>query len=133
MLRCNRGSTQSPTPMLSLSGPKRCSPAALGVRLLNELATAVSRVESDAVNRNAMELFVSARYILAENPDDLGAELSNMLAGETAYITANDYKRMTGERLDEFSTGGKRMIGDMAAQSWCAIRVQRDCIFFTKQ
>jgi hypothetical protein len=73
------------------------------------------------------------RCISTGNPDDLGAELSSMATDETAYITANDFERMTGERWDEFSTAGRRVIGDIAAQSWCAIRVQDDRIFFTKK
>jgi hypothetical protein len=80
-----------------------------------------------------MELSVSFRCISVGNPDDLGAELSSMATDETAYITATDFEQMTGERLDEFSTAGRRMIGDIAAQSWCAIRVQHDRIFFTKK
>jgi hypothetical protein len=56
-----------------------------------------------------------------------------MATDETTYITATDFEQMTGERLDEFSTGGRRMIGDIAAQPWCAIRVQHDRIFFTKK
>jgi hypothetical protein len=80
-----------------------------------------------------MELFVSFRCISVGSPDDLGAELSSMATDETAYITATDFERMTAQRLDEFSTARRRMIGDIAAQSWCAIRMQHDRIFFTKK
>ena len=80
-----------------------------------------------------MELSVSFRSISVGNPDDLGAELSRMATDETVYITATDFEQMTGERLDEFSTTGRRIIGDIAAQSWCAIRMQHDRIFFTKK
>jgi hypothetical protein len=65
------------------------------------------------------------RYIVAGNTDALLVELSNLLTGETAYITAAD--------LNEFSTAGRRLIGDMAAQSWCTIRVADGRIFFTKK
>jgi hypothetical protein len=80
-----------------------------------------------------MESSFSVRRISIGNPDDLGAELSSMATDETAYITANDFEQMTGERWDEFSISGRRLIGDMAAQSWCAIRVQHDRILFTKK
>ena len=33
-----------------------------------------------------------------------------------AYITANEFERITGADLNEFSTAGRRLIGDMAAQ-----------------
>ena len=73
------------------------------------------------------------RYIVAGNTDALLVELSNLLTGETAYITANEFERITGADLNEFSTAGRRLIGDMAAQSWCAIRVADGRIFFTKK
>ena len=63
------------------------------------------------------------RYIVAGNTDALLVELSNLHTGETAYITANEFERITGADLNEFSTAGRRLIGDMAAQSWCTIRV----------
>ena len=56
------------------------------------------------------------RYIVAGNTDALLVELSNLLTGETAYITANEFERITGADLNEFSTAGRRLIGDMAAQ-----------------
>ena len=73
------------------------------------------------------------RYIVAGNTDALSVELARLRTGETAYITAADFARITGERLDEFSTVGRRMLGDLAAQSWCAIRVQDGRVFFTKK
>jgi len=73
------------------------------------------------------------RYIVAGNTDALSVELARLPTGETAYITAADFARITGERLDEFSTVGRRMLGDLAAQSWCAIRVQDGRVFFTKK
>ena len=63
------------------------------------------------------------RYIVAGNTDALLVELSNLHTGETAYITANEFERITGADLNEFSTAGRRLIGIMAAQSWCTIRV----------
>jgi hypothetical protein len=75
----------------------------------------------------------NVRYIVAGTTDALGVELSQLHTGETAYITANDFKRKTGADLNEFSTAGRRLIGDMAARPWCAIRVADGRIFFTKQ
>lgn len=73
------------------------------------------------------------RYIVAGNTDALLVELSNLHTGETAYITANEFERITGADLNEFSTAGRRLIGDMAAQSWCTIRVADGRIFFKKK
>jgi hypothetical protein len=47
--------------------------------------------------------------------DALRNELERLLSGETAYITADDYKRITEEDLDEFSTAGRKMIAEIAA------------------
>jgi hypothetical protein len=51
------------------------------------------------------------RYIVAGNTDALLVELSNLHTGETAYITANEFERITGADLNEFSTAGRRLIG----------------------
>ncbi len=75
----------------------------------------------------------SVRYIVAGNAGALGVELSNLSSGEVAYIDADHYKLITGEDLDEFSTEGRRMIAEVAAQSGCAIDHRGDRVVFTKR
>ena len=64
------------------------------------------------------------RYIVAQNVDALCIELARLPSGETAYITAHDYKRITEEDLDEFSTVGRKMIAEIAAGAKCAVRIE---------
>jgi hypothetical protein len=73
------------------------------------------------------------RHIVAQNVDALRNELGRLLSGETAYITADDYKRITEEHLDEFSTVGRKMIAEIAAGAKCATRIEGGRILFTKK
>ena len=73
------------------------------------------------------------QHIVAQNVDVLRIELARLPSGETAYITADDYKRITEEDLDEFSTVGRKMIAEIAAGAKCAIRIDGGRILFTKK
>ena len=73
------------------------------------------------------------QQIVAQNIDALRIELARLPSGETAYITADDYKRITEEDLDEFSTVGRKMIAEIAAGAKCAIRIEGGRILFTKK
>ena len=42
--------------------------------------------------------------LAANSLDQLGIELSRLLPDQSGYITAEDYERLTGEELDEFSS-----------------------------
>ena len=75
-----------------------------------------------------------AAYLAASSLDQLGAELYRLRPDESGYITAEDYERLTGEELDEFSTEGRKTIGNLAAQHRCTIRtppIERR-VYFTK-
>jgi hypothetical protein len=73
------------------------------------------------------------QHIVAQNVDALRIELARLPSGETAYVTADDYKRITEEDLDEFSTVGRKMIAEIAAGAKCAIRIEGGRILFTKK
>jgi hypothetical protein len=68
------------------------------------------------------------QHIVAQNVDALRIELARLPSGETAYVTADDYKRITEEDSDEFSTVGRKMVG-----AKCAIRIEGGRILFTKE
>jgi hypothetical protein len=76
-----------------------------------------------------------AAHLSASTPDQLGIELSRLPIGHSGYITAEDYERVTGEELDEFSTEGRRLIGILAAHHNCTIveslPIERR-VYFTK-
>jgi hypothetical protein len=71
----------------------------------------------------------------ASSLDQLGAGLSHLPPDQIGYITAEDYERLTGEDLDEFSAEGRNIIGNLAAQYGCTIRtppIERR-VYFTKK
>ena len=75
-----------------------------------------------------------ADRLLAGSLGELGIELSDLPFGRSGYITAEDYERITGEELDEFSTKGRQMIARLAAEYRCTIEVPpiERRVYFTK-
>ena len=75
-----------------------------------------------------------AAHLAANSLDQLGTALSYLRPDRSGYITAEDYERITGEQLDEFSTEGRKTMADLAAQHGCTIRtppIERR-VYFTK-
>jgi hypothetical protein len=60
--------------------------------------------------------------------------LSYLRPDRSGYITAEEYERITGEELDEFSTKGRQMIARLAAEYRCTIEVPpiERRVYFTK-
>jgi hypothetical protein len=60
--------------------------------------------------------------------------LSYLRPDRSGYITAEEYERITGEELDEFSTKGRQMIARLAAEYRCTIEVPPidRRVYFTK-
>jgi len=75
----------------------------------------------------------TVQHVVARDVDALRIEPARLPSGETAYITADDYKWITEEDLDEFSTVGRKMIAEIAAGAKCAIRIECGRILFTKK
>jgi hypothetical protein len=49
-----------------------------------------------------------AAHLAANSLDQLGTALSYLRPDRSGYITAEEYERITGEELGEFSTKGAR-------------------------
>jgi hypothetical protein len=82
-----------------------------------------------------MTNFGDAARLSASNLDQLGAGLYRLLPNQSGYITAEDFERLTGEELDEFSEQDRNTIGNLAAQHGCTIRtppIERR-VYFTKK
>jgi hypothetical protein len=76
-----------------------------------------------------------AAHLSASTLDQLGAGLSRLPPDQSGYITAEDYERLTGEELDEFSAQDRNEIGNLAARHGCTIRtppIERR-VYFTKK
>ena len=54
-----------------------------------------------------------AARLSASTLDQLGAGLSRLPPDQSGYITAEDYERLTGEKLDEFSAQDRNEIGNL--------------------
>jgi hypothetical protein len=71
----------------------------------------------------------------ASSLDQLGVGLSRLQPDQSGYITAEDYERLTGDELDEFSAEDRHAIGKLAAQHGCTFRtppIERR-VYFTKK
>jgi hypothetical protein len=75
-----------------------------------------------------MTSFGDAARLSAGNLDQLVAGLSRLLPNQSGYITAEDFERLTGEELDEFSEQDCNAIGNLAAQHGCTPPIQRPSI-----
>jgi hypothetical protein len=74
-----------------------------------------------------------AIHLPAGSLEQLGTALSRLSLDQYGYITAEDYERLTGEELDEFSTVGRGLIADLAVQYKCKIDcppIERRVYFF---
>jgi hypothetical protein len=61
----------------------------------------------------------NATRLLAGSLEQLGYGLSRLRPERSGYITAEDFERITGEELDEFSTEGRKIMAELALQhSW---------------
>jgi hypothetical protein len=75
-----------------------------------------------------------AARLIAGSLEQLEHGLSRLGSQRSGYITAEDFERITGEELDEFSTEGRRAMADLAVQHRCTIHtppIERR-VYFTK-
>jgi hypothetical protein len=70
--------------------------------------------------------------IAARTAHALGIGLWRLRPGQSAYITGEQYRQITGEDLNGASVSGGRLIGVIAAQTGCAVSVPDDLVIFTK-
>jgi hypothetical protein len=72
------------------------------------------------------------QIITPETLEALGSALTNLPVGETVYITADDFKRLTGDALTDFAVEGRFMIGNLSARTNCTVVTTDQCVIFTK-
>jgi hypothetical protein len=70
--------------------------------------------------------------IMAENMTMLASALTSLLVDESAYITAEDFKRLTGDDLNSPIADGRFAIGNLAAKANCCIVTAGERMVFTK-
>jgi hypothetical protein len=72
------------------------------------------------------------QIITPETLEALGSALRSLPVGETVYVTANDFKRLTGDDLTDFATEGRFMIGNLSARTNCTVVTTDERVVFTK-
>jgi hypothetical protein len=72
------------------------------------------------------------QIITPETVETLGELLTILPIGETVYITANDFKRLTGDNLADFTAEGRLTIGNLSARTNCTVVTSDDRVIFTK-
>ena len=68
------------------------------------------------------------------NPDSfvaLKSELINLVPGQSVCISANDFKKLTGDEISDFASDGRFMMGNLAAN--CIIDTAGGLAIFTKK
>jgi hypothetical protein len=69
------------------------------------------------------------------NPDSLEmlrSHLINLPIGQDAYISGDDFKKLTGCEITEFASEGRLMMGNLAALANCTIDTANGSAIFTK-
>jgi hypothetical protein len=72
------------------------------------------------------------QIITPETLEALGSALTSLPVGETVYITADDFKRLTGDDLTDFAPEGRFMIGNLSARTNCTVVTTDERVIFTK-
>jgi hypothetical protein len=72
------------------------------------------------------------KIVMVETLEALRSTLTNLPIGAAVYITADDFKRLTGDDLAGFVTEGRFMIGNLAARTSCTVVTTDERAIFTK-
>jgi hypothetical protein len=72
------------------------------------------------------------QIVTPETLEALGSALTNLPVGESVYITASDFKKLTGDDLTNFATEGRLMIGNLSARTNCTVVTTHERVIFTK-
>jgi hypothetical protein len=70
------------------------------------------------------------QIITPETLEALASALTNLSVGES--VTANDFKKLTGDDLTTFAAEGRLMIGNVSARTNCTIVTAGQLVIFTK-
>jgi hypothetical protein len=72
------------------------------------------------------------QIITPETLEALASALTNLSVGESVCVTANDFKKLTGDDLTNFAAEGRLMIGNVSARTNCTIVTAGQLVIFTK-
>jgi len=70
----------------------------------------------------------------AKTDAELAAKLVSLPAKTRGRLSFEDYENITGEKFDEFSTAGRMIVGNVAAEAGCRLDPPHDGgVFFLKK
>jgi hypothetical protein len=72
------------------------------------------------------------QIITPETLEALASALTSLSVGESVCVTANDFKKLTGDDLTTFAAEGRLMIGNVSARTNCTIVTAGKLVIFTK-
>jgi hypothetical protein len=74
----------------------------------------------------------SMQIITPETLEALALALTSLPVGKSVYVTANDFKKLTGDDLTNFAAEGRFMIGNLSARTNCTVVTTDKLVIFTK-
>ena len=72
------------------------------------------------------------QIITPETLEALASALTSLSVGESVCVTANDFKKLTGDDLTTFAAEGRLMIGNVSARTNCTVVTTDERVVFTK-
>ena len=72
------------------------------------------------------------QIITPETLEALALALTSLPVGKSVYVTANDFKKLTGDDLTNFAAEGRFMIGNLSARTNCTVVTTDKLVIFTK-
>jgi hypothetical protein len=72
------------------------------------------------------------RFINHDSLAVLRSDLIDLIAGQSICISGGDFKKLTGDEITEFASGGRFMMGNLAESANCIIDTTDGIAIFTK-
>ena len=73
------------------------------------------------------------RFINHDSLAVLRSDLIDLIAGQSICISGGDFKKLTGDEITEFASGGRFMMGNLAESANCIIDTAGGLAIFTKK
>ena len=73
------------------------------------------------------------QVITPETLEALASALTSLPVGKSVYVTANDFKKLTGDDLTNFAAEGRFMIGNIAARTNCTVVTTDKLVIFNQK
>jgi hypothetical protein len=73
------------------------------------------------------------RFINHDSLAVLKSDLINLIAGQSLCISGGDFKKLTGDEITEFASGGRFMMANLAESANCIIDTTDGIAIFTKR